>query len=123
MISTLKETCKVLEEKKLRLEAVIAGLELEEEQDQPEVNIEDDEEAGDHAAEDTEGSADILMTIIHVFSCIRCCTINGSSILITLSELDLLSILWLKRGSKYSSANVLWYNMCCQMCAHLLKTR
>jgi hypothetical protein len=40
------------------LEAVIAGLELEEEQDQPEVNIEDDEEAGDPTAEDTDGSAD-----------------------------------------------------------------
>jgi hypothetical protein len=58
MISTLKETCKALEEKKTRLEAVIAGLELEEEQDQPEVNAEDDEEAEDHAAEDTDGSAD-----------------------------------------------------------------
>jgi hypothetical protein len=42
MIATLKETCKALEEKKVRLEAVIAGLELEEEQDQPEVNAEDD---------------------------------------------------------------------------------
>jgi hypothetical protein len=39
MIATLKETCKALEEKKVRLEAVIAGLELEEEQDQPEVNV------------------------------------------------------------------------------------
>ena len=58
MIFTLKETCKALEENKLRLEAVIAGLELEEEQDQPEVNAEDDEEAEDHAAEDTDGSAD-----------------------------------------------------------------
>ncbi|KAK2449013.1 hypothetical protein QL285_008251 [Trifolium repens] len=58
MISTLKETCKALEDKKLRLEAVIAGLELEEEQDQPEVNAEDDEGAEDHAAEDTDGSAD-----------------------------------------------------------------
>jgi hypothetical protein len=57
MIATLKETCKALEEKKLRLEAVIAGLELEEEP-QPEVNAEDDEEAEDHAAEDTDGSAD-----------------------------------------------------------------
>ncbi|WJX89652.1 hypothetical protein P8452_71631 [Trifolium repens] len=58
MISTLKETCKALEEKKLRLEAVIAGLELKEEQDQPKVNAEDDEEAEDHAAEDIDGSAD-----------------------------------------------------------------
>ncbi|WJX83434.1 hypothetical protein P8452_66097 [Trifolium repens] len=58
MIATLKETCKALEEKKVRLEAVIAGLELEEEQDQPEVNVEDDEEAGDPRAEDTEGSED-----------------------------------------------------------------
>ncbi|KAK2408498.1 hypothetical protein QL285_044004 [Trifolium repens] len=58
MISTLKETCKALEEKKTRLEAVIAGLELEEEQDKPKVNAEDDEEAEDHAAEDTDGSAD-----------------------------------------------------------------
>ncbi|WJX67651.1 hypothetical protein P8452_52099 [Trifolium repens] len=58
MISTLKETCKTLEEKKTRLEAVIAGLELEEEQDQPDVNAEDDEEAEDHAAEDTDGNTD-----------------------------------------------------------------
>ena len=54
----MKETCKALEEKKTRLEAVIAGLELEEEQDQPEVNAEDDEEAEDHAVEDTDWSAD-----------------------------------------------------------------
>jgi hypothetical protein len=58
LIATLKDTCKSLEEKKLRLEVVIAGLEFEEEQDQPEVNAEDDEEAGDHAANDTDGSED-----------------------------------------------------------------
>ncbi|KAK2382907.1 hypothetical protein QL285_070418 [Trifolium repens] len=58
MIVTLKDTCKALEEKKLRLEAVIAGLELEEEEDQAEVNAEDDEEAGDPTAEETDGSAD-----------------------------------------------------------------
>jgi hypothetical protein len=60
MIATLKDTWKALEEKKLRLEAVIAGLELEEERDQPEDNAElDDEEAGDSTEEDTEGSEDI----------------------------------------------------------------
>lgn len=58
MIATLKDTYKSLEEKKLRLEVVIAGLEFEEEQDQSEVNAEDDEEAGDHAANDTDGSED-----------------------------------------------------------------
>jgi hypothetical protein len=59
MITTLKDTCKALEEKKLKLEAVIAGLELEEEQDQAEDNAEvNDEEAGVSAANDTNGSED-----------------------------------------------------------------
>jgi hypothetical protein len=57
MITTLKKTCKALEEKKLRLEDVIVGLELHEEQNQPEVNVEDDEEDDNPTAEDTDGSA------------------------------------------------------------------
>jgi hypothetical protein len=60
MIATLKDTGKALEEKKLRLEVVIAGLEHEEELDRAEGNAEiDDEEVGDSTTVDTEGSADI----------------------------------------------------------------
>ncbi|KAK2396314.1 hypothetical protein QL285_057971 [Trifolium repens] len=59
MIATLKDTCKAVEEKKLRLEAVITCLELEEEKDQSEVNADmNNEEAGDPTAEDTDGSED-----------------------------------------------------------------
>jgi hypothetical protein len=57
MIALLKDTCKALEEKKLSLEAVIAGLELEEEQAEAEENVQvNEEEAGDSAAENTDGS-------------------------------------------------------------------
>jgi hypothetical protein len=59
MIATLKDTCTALEGKKLRLEVVITGLELEEEQDQAEENAGvDGEVAGDSAADDTDGSED-----------------------------------------------------------------
>jgi hypothetical protein len=53
MIAMLKDTCKALEEKKLGLEAVIAGLELEEAEENAQVN---EEEAGNSEAENTDGS-------------------------------------------------------------------
>lgn len=59
MIAALKETCKALEEKKTKLEAVIAGLELEDEQTMAEDEELEEEEPNDSEAEETDGSQDI----------------------------------------------------------------
>jgi hypothetical protein len=59
MIAALKETCKALDEKKTKLEAYIAGLELENEQAIAEDEELDEEEANDFEPEETEGSQDI----------------------------------------------------------------
>ncbi|WJX60824.1 hypothetical protein P8452_45982 [Trifolium repens] len=59
MIAALKETCKALDEKKAKLEAVIAGLELEDEQTMAEDEELEEEEPNDSEAEETDGSQDI----------------------------------------------------------------
>ncbi|KAK2363074.1 hypothetical protein QL285_088088 [Trifolium repens] len=59
MIAALKGTCKALEEKKAKLEAVIAGLELEDEQTMAEDEELEEEEPNDSEAEETDGSQDI----------------------------------------------------------------
>jgi hypothetical protein len=55
IITTMKDTCRALEEKKLRLEALIAGLELEEDDEE----AEEDDGLNDEEPKDTEGSKDI----------------------------------------------------------------
>ncbi|WJX72534.1 hypothetical protein P8452_56403 [Trifolium repens] len=59
MIAALKETCKALDEKKAKLEAVIAGLELEDEQTMAEDEELEEEDSNDSEAEETDGSQDI----------------------------------------------------------------